>query len=94
MKHELSACILIPTSAVLYTWLKVRFKMHGLSLCFISAVVFIAVPTNIEIFNILLHLLNNFVLWLKYFNLVRFNTLLNVNGFMETDPNRTLEVAR
>ena len=28
MKHKLSACILIPTLAVLYTWLKVRSKMH------------------------------------------------------------------
>ena len=29
MKHELSACILTPTLAVLYTWL----KMHALSSC-------------------------------------------------------------
>ena len=44
------------------------------------AVVFIAVPTNTKNCKFLLHLqLNNFVLWLKYFNLVRFNTPLNLN---------------
>jgi len=49
MKHELSACILIPTLAgYTYNTAKVQIKMHALGSCFISAAcfsVFIAVPT-------------------------------------------------
>jgi len=42
MKHELIACIVIPTFAVLYSYLaKVGIKMHALSSCFISAACFI-----------------------------------------------------
>ena len=52
MKHEVSACILIPTLAVLYAYpAKVGIKMHALSSCFIStafSVLFTAVPINTE----------------------------------------------
>ena len=51
MKHELSASILIPTLAVLYTWLKYGLKcMHSVRVLFqlLVSVLFIAVPTNTE----------------------------------------------
>ena len=59
MKHKLSACISIPTLALLYAFYfsqvystsKVEIEMHALSLCFTSAacaMFFIAVPTNTE----------------------------------------------
>ena len=41
MKHELSACILIPTLAG-YSTAKVGIKMQELSLCFISGACFSA----------------------------------------------------
>ena len=53
MKHKLSACILIPTLAVLYP-AEVGIKMHALGSCFISAacfMAFIAVLTNAENLN-------------------------------------------
>jgi len=59
MKHELSACILIPTLAGYTVQLKKGLKfMH--SVCVSSqllvSVLFIAVPTNTENFKFLSHL--------------------------------------
>ena len=43
MKHKLSMCILIPTLALLYSYItKIGIKVHALSLHFISAACFSA----------------------------------------------------
>ena len=56
MKHELSAYILIPTLAVLYSRLKKCMHSGRVSSQLLVSELFIAVPTNTENFKFFLHL--------------------------------------
>ena len=56
MKPKLSACILIPTLAVLYTWLKVGIKNACIQFVFHLGCLFQCFPTNAENFTFFLTL--------------------------------------